>query len=297
MRLTIRAKPHRLIDERVERLILRDLAHALRAVRTHLSPGGRGRLVVNDTVWYRHSDGKAKPLVANQAGFFSQGFQNALVATGRWTKEKNIQGQKIDAYGEFDCIGGASISVADLCSWLPSSGQPADQFPATFARTYGAFVQRSLYSVKELPPPLRSHAVSHARVQRHRVGVEFETGNIASSFRALLKLNLLFRLGEIDVGVFVTSNSKARAATAIWPASNRNGSFEELELRHWQKIIDLPILGIGFEPDAFCRRAPILRADGTLCTVVPVGTSTAIGSRVYADWQCPGESSLWHTPM
>ena len=105
-----------------------------------------------------------------------------------------------------------------------------------------------------------------------RIGLEFETGNIASSFRALYKLGFLYNEGEIDAGVFITSVDKNTCACRIWPVSNRNGSFQELNQRNYKRMVVLPLWEFGFAPDGFSDTASFLGSDGQL--FAPSATST-----------------------
>ena len=90
--------------------------------------------------------------------------------------------------------------------------------------------------------------------------MEFETGNIASSFRAISKLNNLFDIGEIDIGVFITSEDKT-SSTKIWPSSNRNGSIEELNKRKFIQSIKFPAIIVGFAPDGWDENVGFLKSD------------------------------------
>lgn len=103
-----------------------------------------------------------------------------------------------------------------------------------------------------------------------RIDLEFETGNIASSFRALDKLETLFVTGFIEYGVFVTSIDKEHAAARIWPQSNRNGSFAELENRNYRNNRTVPLWEFGFEPDAFDPNGPYFN-NSVLYRPVPTG--------------------------
>ena len=123
------------------------------------------------------------------------------------------------------------------------------------------------YPIDGLPESTHHLFVQHEVNRQFKVGVEFETGNIASSFRALRKLSDLFANGSIDAGVFVTSIDKASSATRIWPVSNRNGSFEELRRRNYESGLDLPMLCVGFAPDGFSTEVPHLGQDGELYTI------------------------------
>lgn len=89
-----------------------------------------------------------------------------------------------------------------------------------------------------------------------------ETGNIASSFRAIQKLDGLYKNKMIDIGVFVTSVDKAESAARIWPTSNRNGIFEELTRRNYTDQRSYPSIDIGFKPDSFSSSVDYLSANG-----------------------------------
>lgn len=268
---------------------------ALGSISTGLDNMGRPELVVNPTPWFRKNANRMTPLVVNEAGFFSKSFQAALAATGRWESEKELDGQRIDSYAEIPCQGGVWLDLQSLCEWISTSSSPASELPALFARMHGAYVQRAFFEQQGLPWELRSAARQHWNHQVVKVGVEFETGNVASSFRSLLKLGLLFRLGKIDLGVLVTSNTKRDASALIWPPSNRNGSFEELTQRRWSEVVDFPILGLGFAPDRTDFNAPVLRADGNHARVLSTGGSVVMNGRVYHEWQCPGVNELWYS--
>ena len=73
-----------------------------------------------------------------------------------------------------------------------------------------------------------------------------------------MKLSVLFGTGKIDAGVFITSLDKSKAATRIWPARNRNGSFQELQQRQYRVFAELPLWEIGFAPDGFSSTAKYL---------------------------------------
>ena len=77
-----------------------------------------------------------------------------------------------------------------------------------------------------------------------------------------MKLNILFARNLIDLGVFITANDKENCAARIWPASNRNGSFTELDKRNYFDNVYLPLLEFGFAPDGFSKDAPYLHEQG-----------------------------------
>jgi hypothetical protein len=64
------------------------------------------------------------------------------------------------------------------------------------------------------------------------------------------------------MGVFITSNDKENRAARIWPPSNRNGSFTELDKRNYFDSVYLPLLEFGFAPDAFSKDALYLHEKG-----------------------------------
>ena len=117
-----------------------------------------------------------------------------------------------------------------------------------------------------------------------RVGLEFETGNIASSFRALIKLNNLYADGHIDLGVFVASIDKARCATRIWPVTNRNGSFEELDARDFRANLIVPLWEFGFAPDEFSSDVSYLGQDGSVYSPQSTGRSIDHAGTRYEVW-------------
>ena len=110
-------------------------------------------------------------------------------------------------------------------------------------------MKRGCFNLSGLDPSFHASFRQGTGTVPLRVGLEFETGNIASSFRSLNKLNFLFREGEIDAGVFITSADKGTTAARIWPMSNRNGSFEELERRNYRETISFPVWKFSFAPD------------------------------------------------
>src|SRR5262249_6586625 len=62
------------------------------------------------------------------------------------------------------------------------------------------------------------------------------------------------------------SMDKPSCATRIWPASNRNGSFQELKQRNYQRMVMLPLWEFGFAPDDFSNTIGYLGSDGSLYT-------------------------------
>ena len=287
-----------------------DLWSALDAVSTTNDK----RLVVNpdSPKWFTLKEGVAKSCVMNSAWFISKAFQKHLVDSGAgWIAEKALGGvdsssadQKIDAFRTISATSSAyrltEASFVELIRRLMLEDVSEERSVPPFLELYHGFVGRWLF---QIPIWASKHAELFDRADDltldFKVGVEFETGNIASSFRALTKLNLLYLLGEIDVGVFITSESKSDAAAVIWPPSNRNGSFEELSRRQYKKIVYFPIWEIAFGPDAIVDNAPYFGktfkfipkktgnqkrdAKGRLFDefIKPRGPNDATGSRVY----------------
>lgn len=236
-----------------------EITQALRSVVTD----GES-FVVNPTVWYVRDGSRAKACVMNAANYISGTFQHTLKNRFQWETDKTIKGQEIDAFKVFrlDTTGRelSQEKFFELMRHLWPATETATSQAPPFLEAYHQYVKRALF---QLPSwgKARAELFSTAKAPGNlelRVGLEFETGNIASSFRALTKLNLLFDLGEIDAGVFITSRSKQDGAARIWPPSNRNGSFEELEKRYYSRIVHFPIWELAFAPDGYSEDAQYL---------------------------------------
>jgi hypothetical protein len=268
MQVTVVAEPS--IQAALRKRVSADISAALQAVVT-VGP----RFVVNDSIWYaRKRRGGVSPCVVNSASYISKRFQSALEQRPGWHAETAIYGQKIDGYGEFHEQGiGYGISRERVFKFLDeyvTRHLPPDvDIGSVTARVYGMFVARNLFELSDIPESLRHYFDPRPVDAPVRIGVEFETGNIASSFRALTKLGNLFSAGKIDAGVFVTSIDKPNCAARIWPVSNRNGSFQELIQRRYKDNIALPLWEVGFAPDAFDPSAKYLGIDGSLYSPVP----------------------------
>lgn len=266
-----------------------DVSDALNSIVT--GPGG---FVINDSIWHwKNAQGTVTPTVVNSATFISKKFQEALVNRG-WVTEKKISGQTIDAYLEVPLSGDAfSIAPANLLNLFPQylscnyGSVDAAPMDRDLSRLYQCYVARKKF---RLEPSL---ALFDGKFKRAvcdtplRVGLEFETGNIASSFRAIAKLEGLFANGHIDLGIFITSLDKASCAARIWPISNRNGSFEELQNRNYEQRRVIPTIDIGFAPDGFSNAAKYLGANGTLFDLKNTGNIEKING---ADWE------IWTDP-
>lgn len=236
--------------------------------------------IVNDTVHFRRQrNKKTTPCVMNSASFISKRFQDNLGSIAGCQGETKIIGQDIDGLITCQYIGdGYKIRDSNrllevLHDYIASKGLPADSVYRLFPMFYGMYVQSDFYDIAHLPTEAQAlfDLVSVNKI--FTLGVEFETGNVASSFRALNKLFVLFQSGHIDAGVFVTSIDKASSATRIWPVSNRNGSFQELRQRDFMRQISLPLICVGFAPDGFDGNAPFLGRGGSLYQINPTGTS------------------------
>jgi hypothetical protein len=278
-------------DLAIQTRIHHDINAALSSVTTTKSA-----FVVNDTLWYAVNDkGKVTPCVVNSASFISGRFTATLAQLG-WTPEKELDGQAFDAYldlatatlptygiteGSFPQFFADYIATPEGAA-AKAEGETLDRF---FVRLYQALVVRST----PLPPAtypisVRRYLQPQGQRKNIRIGLEFETGNIASSFRAINKLSLLHSSNLIDAGVFVTSINKADCACRIWPTSNRNGSFEELQQRDYRNAINYPLWEYGFAPDSFSKSAPYLAPDGTTYTPTATGKKIAVGGVTYSVW-------------
>jgi hypothetical protein len=215
---------------------------------------------VNPTIHFKKVKKKLNPAVINSAKYLSGGFQGNLKQFG-WEIDINIKDQEIDGYIEFDTNESElfQLSRQDYLSALSSLDLDSADYSATAKMLHNCYYQRNIYHIPETFSHLPFTKVSEKKIVK--VGLEFETGNIASSFRALSKLNYLFDLKEIDVGVFITSVDKS-VSTGIWPSSNRNGSLQELDKRAYRHEIKFPCLIAGFSPDKWDDSATFLGEDG-----------------------------------
>lgn len=268
-----------------------DISSALQAVVTTGS-----RFVVNDSVWYfRKRRGGVAPCVVNSASYMSSRFQFALSTHSDWQGETEVENQRIDGFGRLAITGTAyTLARPSLFRFLEEYTEhylPADADIGALATLISEmYLKRKLFDVSSIPTQLHHYFTSESINSHMRIGVEFETGNIASSFRALMKLGYLFASGKIDAGVFVTSIDKPNCAARIWPVSNRNGSFQELRQRRYKDNIAVPLWEFGFAPDGFDREAPYLGANGELFRPQPIteitdasGTVTIEGVE-YSRW-------------
>jgi hypothetical protein len=264
------------IPEPLARVIRAEVHSALKGVTT--SPEG---FVVNDSPWLEvRPSGKATAAVLNEADFISKTFQKRLrELADPWSIEETIEGQKIDAFKRFTAsIEGFFLdrdrlrSVVDefwrdpeLFIPLVQSNWPhchSVEFDQMVWWLSAMYFRRRLHDVSIIPQALR-HRFLSTGVRDHeiRVAIEFETGNTASAYRAFVKLNALYALDRIDLGIFIAT-SKADAHR-IWPVSNRNVHFGELTNRGYRRSVFFPIWEIEFRPDTYSTEASYLRGDGT----------------------------------
>lgn len=216
-------------------------------------------LICNDSKWFSVKGNKLKPCVKNQAEYLSKKFQAKLNTLG-WAIEKEIDDQRIDSFISYSYEGAfLQLSKARLMD-LISEIDPDD--PSFIPK-----VTDSLSLYKRKSPIVANQRIAEDNDVKYgkfdvRIGLEFETGNIASSFRAIGKLNFLYETGQIDIGVFVTCASKDDS-TRIWPSSNRNGSLTELKNRKFLSQIKFPSIVAGFKPDGYSRDADYLGRTGS----------------------------------
>lgn len=254
MRIYDRAIPESSIDSLNDR-VKSDLHHALNAIATI-----EGRFVVNDTLWFiKRGTGKITPCVMNKANFISKRFQDSLRDDRGWEKEKTLAGQTIDNYLEIKTSGSRyrlppDTSFLEFFQEHCKEAVPAD-LRKEFLAMWHQYVKLGLGHLSSIDASKHGLFEKVDVNDRLKIGLEFETGNIASAFRSLDKLESLFVGDHIDFGVFVTSINKANAAARIWPQSNRNGSFAELENRNYHNNLTVPLWEFGFEPDEFKQDA------------------------------------------
>lgn len=262
------------IAERVRK----DVTTALQSIKTD-----GDEFIINDTVCYMKRGGrrqKITPCVMNKADYLSRTFQNTLRDKCNWKKEEEIRNQRIDNYVELATDDPVFQIAPDqfidfFSDWLTSNS--CTNIRREFLLQWYTYVQLGVLSLSNVPEEYSKYFTQSGgdKPRTIRIGLEFETGNIASSFRALSKLEMLLVLGELEFGVFVISIDKANAAARIWPQSNRNGSFQELDKRSYRNNQTIPLWEFGFQPDAFSSDAPYLEADGTLYTLEPTGRTHA----------------------
>jgi len=246
--------------------VIRTIQDCLKSITTN-----DDQFIINDSLFYREQKPNTfTPCVVNSATYISSKFQAYLDNLENTQGETTIQGQSIDGFINVP-FSGTGYRIKDknrilevLHSFIEDKGLPSSSVYTLFPMFYGMFVERSMFGIEDIPNKFVELFEPVTIKSKYRIGVEFETGNIASSFRALNKLFVLFQKGEIEAGVFVTCIDKPRASTRIWPQTNRNGSFQELVSRNYREQVSFPLISIGFAPDNFSDTAPFLRKNGTL---------------------------------
>lgn len=278
-----------IIPDQIKSNIYSDVKSALDNITTI-----KDSFIVNPTVY--RSESNLNPRVTNSANFLSERFQNNLRNNHGWSKEEKIIGQKIDAFKEYEVesksyyLNEKKFREIHQEYWRKNEGNVnISEFTRNMQNFY--YDRRHPELIGELSDYRSKFNVSSRDDPiTYRVGLEFETGNIASSFRSLTKLTVLYREGKIDLGVFVATSRKA--ATTIWPPSNRNGSFEELENRHYRNAIVYPIMEVMFEPDGYSKDAPFLGSDGKLYQIEPTGETVTKKGSVYQKYKGGGSTFL-----
>ncbi|ELA8075106.1 hypothetical protein ACA877_000480 [Vibrio alginolyticus] len=236
------------------------------------------KFIINDSLYFRRQrTKKITPCVMNSATYISSQFQSNLDKIESCRGETKANGQAFDGYMEIPYEGkGYKIKKPNdllyvIHEYIKINELPSKSIYTLFPMFYGMYVERGFYDINSLgfaEGMFDSVMVKH----KFRVGVEFETGNVASSFRAINKLYTLFQSNIIDCGCFITSKDKGTCATRIWPVSNRNGSFQELEQRNYRDQVSLPLISIGFAPDGFDANAPFLSRKYGLYSPQDTGT-------------------------
>ena len=262
------------VAEKISDRVVRDVSRSLGSIVTR-----RKKFVVNDAEWFiRRGHGRLTPCVMNAAKFISGTFQNTLREQCGWETNIEIAGQEIDGFVSLTG-GGRRFRIppdarfVDFYRLHCEQNAPPD-IRKEFLSSWRRYVQIGINQLAEVEPAFQGFfEKSGPDAATVRVGLEFETGNIASAFRALDKLETLYVTGHIDYGVFVTSINKEHAAARIWPSSNRNGSFSELENRNYRNNRTVPLWEFGFGPDKFDRAAAYL---GNAGLYEPIATGRTI---------------------
>jgi hypothetical protein len=259
MKIGFRKSPS-CVNNKVAARVTADITFSLQSI-VNLN----NNFVVNNTLWYfRNPKGQACPTVVNSATYISKKFQEALKTKG-WQTEKKLSGQTIDGFIELQCPDNFKALKKDFFKLAECylNAPPDEELDDKFSRIYRMYLKRNCFTPEYLPPDCHAFISKGENGSRMRIGLEFETGNIASSFRAFSKLDSLYRDDFIDAAVFITSLDRASAVACIWPISNRNGTFEELDNRHYERNILLPLFEFSFAPDGTDKAAPYLGSDGS----------------------------------
>jgi len=218
------------------------------------------KFVGNDTLWFqKNPTGKITPTALNSAHFISKTFQENLKKLG-WDIEKTIDDQTFDAYFEkkvsAKVFRPSKKDFPKIIEKIWKIKRKSYEYPIVLMRAWRELI-KIVFKIqyKKIPKNLYSLFPVNSKKKILRVGLEFETGNIASCFRSINKLGILYKENHIDFGILVTFRNKANSACRLFPTSNRNGSFEELDSRKFSKMVDYPLWEVAFEPDSFSKKA------------------------------------------
>jgi len=275
MKATMLSSPSE-ISAQTRDLVAGEISEAIRNVVTIDS-----RFVVNDTLWFKLNGKRVTPTVMNSAKFITAAIA-ANIRTLGWEPEKTLSGQTIDGYKEYDLpYPGYSLSKDNTLALVRDGWDDECYAPDLMASLYSRHYERTIFQPAESYRNDIELFQMTSSTGTLRVGFEFETGNIASSFRALSKLDTLFRENYIDIGVFATSLDKASTACRIWPVSNRNGSYEELQARSYRNNVLIPLIEVAFSPDEINPNAEYLSRDGTTYVPTPKGEQVRVQGEDY----------------
>ncbi|MGS0629096.1 MULTISPECIES: PDDEXK family nuclease [Photorhabdus] len=253
------------LPNEIAEIVKNKVIHALNEIKTI-----DNKFIINDSSFMRkQNNNRITPCVMNSASFISSKFQKNLSLLPDCLGETSLLLQRIDGFISIEYNGLAyklkdKRRILDVAfEYIESKKLAENVIYNLFPMFYGMYADRLCFNLpllENIKDFFEEKYVSY----RYKIGVEFETGNVASSFRAINKLNGLFHQGQIDGGCFITSIDKKSSATRIWPVSNRNGSFQELKNRSYLSQVSLPLICIGFAPDEFSHDAPFLGANGSL---------------------------------
>jgi Restriction endonuclease BamHI len=278
-----------LIPKKVREITTRDVISALSEVTANSAT----KFIINDSEWFNIMPNKkgiieAKPRVMNSAEYITKKFASGLTKR-KWqagSQEKTLLDQRIDGYleiqldEEFYSIDEGKVITVIQKIYENSNKKVSPK--VIFDQVHNLYVIKSYPKTKLIEPFIKLFKKNKANPIR--IALEFETGNIASSFRAFSKLNFLFNNNQIDVGIFISSTNKHLGAARIWPVSNRNGSFEELKNRQYRQSLILPMIEIGFSPDKFSQSKEVkfLNSDGSLYLPLKTKEITSLTNGSYS---------------
>jgi len=100
--------------------------------------------------------------------------------------------------------------------------------------------------------PIDAYKLFQSDDRIFRVGMEFETGNIGSSYRSMNKLCLGIQYGDFDMGILMMSMKK----TAYY-LTDRVSNYEEAA-PYFSRADQYAMIFYGFDADRFDPTAPLL---------------------------------------